>query len=662
MTTRKPPAGTQFEKKVLGSLKRIGFKDVDGGASFKIGELQVDAVGGSDDVLLVIEATQTTRRNASIRKRILEFRGESSTLRKGFRESTAYRGYKRFEFALVTQRYSFSKTDLALADSQPRIHLIDYQALEYYQRLASIIGAEPARFNFLGELGVEPQDRTVHRTPAFKVELQKNLVGYLFFCEPQKLLEIAYVARRESGRELYYQRMLTSSRLKNIRDFIGNGGTFANNVILAFDTIPQFRTHEMTTEDSPSWLEWGILTFPKSYRAAWIIDGQHRLYAFGGDQPASRLQKLPVFAFEQLTESKQAAFFIEINKEQKPVKPDLIWDIESNLRPESHRGRIALTVKRLNQKDPLKDRIYYPLSGDGTRGKIPISSICNDISELQLLDEQTKSMIQTQQNPLTHRVPFEGRVNRVADGIADFLKITLDEKEAEAYRNDVILKPGGITLVLHVYEQVLVKLGVHPTKEHLADYATALVTALDHVVGGYALAPSFVKNRLTSYAQRREVIAQILSSMRDLLNDQNFGQGIDLQTPLAKRATTVERKLAKLVADILEIRTMEDLRQKAPENVWREIQSRSREQLNEPIHAFFSLGHVKQIMERRDNRPNVIDKLTSGTSSFRNPSEVFVALDGLRNLRNPLSHGREARNSGLERAYLAAFEEVLRDV
>ena len=259
-------------------------------------------------------------------------------------------------------------------------------------------------------------------------------MGYLFFCEPQKLLEIAYVARRETGREHYYQRMLTASRLKNIRKFIiEDGGVFPNNVILAFDDRPQFRSHDASDIDTPSWLEWGALTFPKSYRAAWIIDGQHRLYAFGGGQSASGLQKLPVFAFEQLSESKQAEFFIQINREQKPVSPDLIWDLEADLRPESTRGRIALTTKRLNQSGPLEDRIYYPLSGNTARGRLKISSICNDIAELRLLDDQTKSMTISQRNPLASGVPFSDRASRVATGIADFLVAVLDVDDAETY-------------------------------------------------------------------------------------------------------------------------------------------------------------------------------------------------------------------------------------
>ena len=88
--------------------------------------------------------------------------------------------------------------------------------------------------------------------------------------------------------------------------------------------------------------------------------------------------------------------------------------------------------------------------------------------------------------------------------------------------------------MLTVYEQVLIKLGVRPRKQQLEEYAAALVLALDEVVGGPAAATSFVKNRLTSYAQRREVVVQTVNSMRNILVDQNFGPEIDSTTPLER--------------------------------------------------------------------------------------------------------------------------------
>ncbi len=660
MSLTSSSAGLQFENKVRGSLKRIGFKDVDGGASFTVGGFQVDAVGGWDDVLLVVEATQTTRNRASIRDRIVELRGKVGTLRGAFRKLEAYSGYRRFEFSIVSQGFDFTESDQNLANSDPKVHILDYQVLEYYVELASTIGKQAALYNILGELEVSPRDISVHRTPAFKVDLSSSHTGYLFFSEPQKLLEIAYVARRETGRENYYQRMVTASRLKSIGEFTNRGGIFPNNIILAFETKPQFRPYKALNDVMPKWLECGDLQFPKSYRSAWIIDGQHRLYAFGGDQPASRLQKLPVFAFEPMEESKQASFFIEINKEQKPVSPDLIWDLEADLRPESPRGRIALTVKHLNEMEPLRDRIYYPLSGGSARGKIKISSICNDIDELRLLRDRTKHMMQSQRNPLVIGLGFDEQPKQVSRHFASFLQTILQERNAATYRDSVILRPGGITLVLNVYEQVLILLGERPQTDQIGEYAAAFVLALEEIVGGRTAAASFVKNHLTSYAQRREVIAQIINNMRGILDNHDFGRHVtQAQTPIEKRVSATERRLADIVASTLGIQTIKDLKQKAPESVWRKVQRLLHEKSDEPLHSFLTLGEVRQIMQQRDNRSEILSRLVDVNDTFSGEEEVFVALDGLIGLRNALQHGRKVQNRKLGEAYLSAFERVL---
>ena len=337
---------------------------------------------------------------------------------------------------------------------------------------------------------------------------------------------------------------------------------------------------------------------------------------------------------------------------------DLIWDLEADLRPESVRGRIALTAKALNELDPLQDLIYYPLSGGSSRGKIKISSICNDIHEIRLLEDKTQHMTQSQRNPLVTGIPFNKRASNVAQNIASFLNSVLQDQNARTYRDSVILRPGGMTLVLSVYEQVLITLGEVPRDGQMGEFATALILALEDIVGGRAAAETFVKNRLTSYAQRREVIAQVVNKMRGILEDQEFGrQGIQSETPLQKRVATVERKLAEQLAVTLGIETISDLRQKAPEAIWKRVQERSTGQGEVPYHEFLTLGEIKVVMEQKNNRPLAVPMLME--RAFSSEDEVFVALNGLNNLRAPLQHGRTHLDQKLGEAYLSAFERAL---
>ena len=92
------------------------------------------------------------------------------------------------------------------------------------------------------------------RLPALRVHLPKDTPAYLFWCDPNDLLKVAYVARRETGREKYYQRMLNSTRIKNIRTFISDGEIFPNNIIVCFDKKPEFRKKPGFDDSWPSWL------------------------------------------------------------------------------------------------------------------------------------------------------------------------------------------------------------------------------------------------------------------------------------------------------------------------------------------------------------------------------------------------------------------------
>ena len=395
-----PAAGQDFENQIRHSFKRIGFKDVDGGANFIVGGHQIDVCGGWDDILVIAECTQSINERTPIRNLISEIRGKQSAIRRGFRRLEKYETYRRFRFLLITKNIIHTENDQTLASQNPAIQLLDSQTIQYYHKLSPLLGARGALFNFLGELKVEPRDFDLPRLPAFKIRLSRDLSGYLFWCDPSDLLKVSYVARRESGQQKYYQRMLSAQRMARIRGFVRKGGIFPNNVIIAFDQRPSFRPKPSYESAWPPWLEFGELIFPPSYRSCWIVDGQHRLYAFVDSGSNLRYQKLAVFAFDPLREHKQAKFFIEINKEQKPVSLDLIWDLEGEMSAETPRGRIANCVKILNSMPSLKDTIFFPLSGDRKQGQLKLSGICQDLDDVGLLRERTKYMTQTQNNPL----------------------------------------------------------------------------------------------------------------------------------------------------------------------------------------------------------------------------------------------------------------------
>ena len=76
---------TAFENEIIKLLKVLDFKDVNGGANFKVGGVQVDACGGHEDTLLVIECTTAKKKEEKyVRDKIRKLRGDIPILNKGF--------------------------------------------------------------------------------------------------------------------------------------------------------------------------------------------------------------------------------------------------------------------------------------------------------------------------------------------------------------------------------------------------------------------------------------------------------------------------------------------------------------------------------------------------------------------------------------------------
>ena len=103
---------------------------------------------------------------------------------------------------------------------------------------------------------------------------------------------------------------------------------------------------------------------PNQYLSAYIIDGQHRLYAYSGSSK-SREQTVPVVAFVDLDHHEQLKLFMAINENQKSVpkclrvtlNADMLWDS-----PNKGDQRLAIAsyiAQKLNddKKSNLKGRI-----------------------------------------------------------------------------------------------------------------------------------------------------------------------------------------------------------------------------------------------------------------------------------------------------------------
>lgn len=125
---------------------------------------------------------------------------------------------------------------------------------------------------------------------------------YSFSISPEYLLKISYVSHRSKGKASdinTYQRMLAKKRLTKIKDYISDDGIFPTNIILNFER-GRLNFEKITQQtDVNDDLEVGVLGWldiRPAYKSAWIIDGQHRLFAYSGHEKALK-SKLSVLVF-----------------------------------------------------------------------------------------------------------------------------------------------------------------------------------------------------------------------------------------------------------------------------------------------------------------------------------------------------------------------------
>jgi DGQHR domain-containing protein len=297
---------------------------------------QVDVVAMDEDLCLAIEC-----KSAQVRGRRPGFQqelGKHCSVRDPLQRAVNDPGAPKRTVVLVlwTSHAVLSLNDRERAREQ-NVVLLNEQDLDYFEALTFHLGPA-ARYQFLAEVtpgrGIPGLQITV---PALQTKLGGHPC-YIFSVAPEYLLKIAYVARRTARKSDVgtYQRMLTRSRLKRIAAYIRSGpdAMFPTNIVISFDkgrrqSVTFSRAHQEARAEGATF---GWLTIRPAYKSAWIIDGQHRLYAYSYAGAAMAAKgRLSVIAFVDLPAKIQQKLFTEINAEQKSVKRSLLQELYPDL-------------------------------------------------------------------------------------------------------------------------------------------------------------------------------------------------------------------------------------------------------------------------------------------------------------------------------------------
>ena len=616
----KLPRRARFENRIRDFLKDLEFNDVGGGHNFTIDGIPVDAVGGHEKSLLIIKCTT----HRKLKSKIEEFRGNLNKLEKGFSLHPKYNKYKKHHFVLATNNREIRTEDKEVSELEPPIFLWDGKLLDYYEKLYRTIG-KYSKFNLLGEMKINPSRRSPMKVFALKTKIRKHKV-YQFFIEPKELLEISYVARRERGLEQYYQRLVKRKRIKTLVEFLDQKtGLFPTNMVMSIVRL-RFKSHKKMGA-----FEIGMLEFPKEYRSCWIIDGQHRLYSFA--HSVSNVP-IPVVAFHRLNLEQHAKFFLEINKEQKPVPPDLLWDLEGLLRPKENEGIISKTCKKLNRmRGPLNNKIYIPLHGPRKRGMLRLSGLCSSVQKAKLVEKHSAHLLPAKgTNPLYDDKPAVIE-RKLSSALNRYFSI-IDEIFGDAYKNNFVFTAGGISVMIDLFERILSRLTKIPKKNDLKKYLIPVVKYLEDKD------IKKLRDRCASWAGRAGVVNDFLITIYKETQDREI-LGPREPPDLGKEVITrFEPGAREFVKTILIEKFDQNWAKKIPSDILKRIEEKHGvKPPSEKVFEKLDLGDCEKIIRKN---PTTLEKLLLHPKhGFDDREQLWAMYHSLKRLRDATAHGRE---------------------
>jgi len=472
---REKSKSARLEARVWSVLYRMGFPLMSGsgGGSLilnsrdpKSPKHQIDAIAIDDEAAIAIECKsyQTYRKDSSFSEKLAKHAGIRRHFADAVNTTFPHTPRRHVATIMVVWDLNVRENDRKRA-VEAQVLLLDEQELQYYEGLVKHLG-QAARFQLLADAF---RGRKINgleiKVPALRAKIGK-LVSYTFSLRPDYLLKVAYIAHRAKGKAIdldAYQRMLSKSRLKNIGEFISEGGIFPTNVVVNLEDTKQVRFDRGKHGDNGgAGGVFGWLTLSPSYGSAWVIDGQHRLFGYSGHDRAES-SFLNVLAFEGLTPAKQTELFVSINSQQRKVPKTLLVELDATLKwedPDEKKRVHAIISKACMGLDtkgsPLAGRV---LLSDVRRTKtkcITLTALSTALSKPGLFIMEKRGF--RQYGPLWRAEPtaclrrtltiLEAWLGRIAEEAEEWWVLGQDEGGGLAM-ND------GVTVCLNMLRSVL---------------------------------------------------------------------------------------------------------------------------------------------------------------------------------------------------------------
>lgn len=365
-----------LENQVWRLMYLLGYHELNEGRQFTVTvkrrgaealQKQVDVFAKDDETVIVAECKASKRMTRrSLQKDLEEFGSLKSAFANSIKKHYGKDYKPKIIWMFCTRNIIWSKPDKDRAAGH-RIHIVTERQLGYYLQIADHLKGA-ARYQFLATFlqGQKIPALANKRVPAIRGKLGGKRF-YCFVTTPRDLLKIAFINHRSLDHPdgaPSYQRLVSRTRMKQIKTFLEKGGFFPTNLLLNLNTPARF---EATASDKESGITYGHLLLPDKYRSVWVIDGQHRLYGYAQLGEKAQKQNIIAIAFEQMTKEQEADLFVTINHEQITVPKNLLTDLKGELRwgskiPSERIAAVSARLVRLLDQD-----IGEPFHGRVTR-------------------------------------------------------------------------------------------------------------------------------------------------------------------------------------------------------------------------------------------------------------------------------------------------------
>jgi DNA sulfur modification protein DndB len=433
--------GQQLEDKVWQLLYEIGCREISSsGLTLVIREKanlsknkQIDILAFDDDIAFVVECkSRQSLGKKSLKKDIAEIAGSRNAVENSIRRMRESRSLK-FIHVICTENIIWDENDRVDANETGLLIWDEYDLLALSE-LSSLAG-EGAKYQIYNRIFFGKKIKGFElRVPALEAQMAGHDY-YIMALSPEDLLKIAYVHHR-TGQSSFlelsdsYQRMINKSRIRKIREFIEDGGFFPGSIIVNFHR-PFLKKEIVGDKKHLDQLQQNArpvaLWLPPYYGCAWIVDGQHRLYGFA-DTAKKYSDTIPVVAFAQEPNSIEAKMFVDVNKNQKSIEANLLWDLYEDLYANSKDERecqlyaISRIAKLLNSNESSPFHGHIAIPKENNTGNITLTTVCSNIYRQKLLSPGEE---------LLYGKSFEESIQYAFERISLFFSVIRDELDEE---------------------------------------------------------------------------------------------------------------------------------------------------------------------------------------------------------------------------------------